>query len=80
MIRTITMLSAAFCLTACGVTATPVSGPSGGTSYSMVCQGMGRTKEACYQKAGEICPQGYNIEDSSTGALAQQNTLLITCR
>lgn len=56
----------------------------------MRCSGMGRSLEACYQKAGEICPSGYSIVDRSTGAIgvptsggmmiAPQNTLAIECK
>lgn len=38
-------------------------GPNGKTAYSMRCSGMGRTIEDCYQKAGEVCPDGYTILD-----------------
>jgi hypothetical protein len=36
-------------------------GPNGKTAYSMECSGMGRTLDACFQKAGEVCPRGYQI-------------------
>ena len=36
-------------------------GPNGGTAYYMKCSGAGRTMGACYKKAGELCPIGYNI-------------------
>ena len=58
--RTLLTLSA-FALAACaGIQPKPFVGPNGKTAYSMHCSGMGRTLEACYQKAGEICPAGYN--------------------
>lgn len=47
----------------------PFSGPSGKQAYSMRCSGMGRTLDACYRKAGEICPAGYNIVDQRTGTV-----------
>jgi hypothetical protein len=37
------------------------SGPNGRTAYYMKCSGMGRTMDACYKKAGELCPSGYSI-------------------
>lgn len=43
---------------------TPFKGPNGGTAYAMKCSGFGRTLDACYQKAGEVCPSGYTIIDS----------------
>ena len=45
-------------------------GPNGGTAYSMRCSGMGRTLDACYKKAGEVCPQGYTIIDRASGIVA----------
>jgi len=45
-------------------------GPNGKTAYSMHCSGMGRTLEACYQKAGEICAAGYSIINSTSGTVA----------
>ena len=41
-------------------------GPNGRPAYSMKCSGLGRTIEACYQKAGEICPNGYAIIDKTS--------------
>ncbi len=31
---------------------------------------MGRTLDACYMKAGELCPSGYNILDRASGTVA----------
>jgi hypothetical protein len=45
-------------------------GPNGKTAYSMKCSGMGRTLDACYKKAGEVCPDGYNIIDRASGTVA----------
>ena len=45
-------------------------GPNGKTAYSMRCSGMGRTLDACYKKAGEICPSGYTIIDRASGTVA----------
>jgi hypothetical protein len=56
----------------------------------MRCSGMGRTLEMCYQKAGEVCPNGYSIvgQNSSTIAVpvngsimvAPQHNLSIECK
>lgn len=68
--RTLLTLGA-FALAACaGIQPKPFVGPNGKTAYSMHCSGMGRTLEACYQKAGEICPAGYNIINSTSGTVA----------
>lgn len=70
----------------------PVSfkGPNGKQAYTMRCSGMGRTLEMCYQKAGEVCPNGYNIvgQNSSIVAVpvngsfmaAPQHNLSIECK
>ena len=70
----------------------PVSfkGPNGNQGYTMRCSGMGRTLEMCYQKAGVVCPSGYNIvgQNSSTIAVpvngsiivAPQHNLSIECK
>jgi hypothetical protein len=39
---------------------------------------MGRSMEECYQRAGEVCPSGYNIIDNSSGTVAMmtQGTMI----
>lgn len=44
-----------------GVEPKEITGPSGGKAYSMECSGFPRTPEKCWQKASEICPDGYDI-------------------
>ena len=36
----------------------------------MRCSGMGRTLDACYKKAEEVCPSGYTIVDRASGTVA----------
>lgn len=36
-------------------------GPNKGVAYTMECSGQGRTLDACYKKAGEVCPDGYTL-------------------
>ena len=48
-------------------------GPNGKTAYNMRCSGMGRTMDKCYQKAGEICRNGYNIIDISSSSFTTPN-------
>jgi hypothetical protein len=66
-------------------------GPNSKTAYFMKCSGMGRTLEACYKKAGEVCPGGYNIIDRVTGTvgvpmqgggtiMAPEHSLAIECK
>jgi hypothetical protein len=69
---------------------TPFRGPDGKQAYSMKCSGFGRTLDACYQKAGEVCPSGYSIVDRSSGTvgfmnqgnmmMAPQHGLVIQCK
>lgn len=65
-------------------------GPNGKAAYSMRCSGMGRTLDACYQKAGEVCSSGYAIIDRASGTvgipmnggtmMAMQHNLAIECK
>ncbi len=76
-----------------GVTVNPQQfvGPSGKTSYAMRCSGFGRTWADCYQSAGLLCPNGYNIVDQASGTIAvpvsgggflaaPKQTLVIECK
>jgi hypothetical protein len=78
------VVAAPLLLTACAsIQPQQFVGPSGKVGYSMRCSGMGRTLEACYQKAGEMCPRGYSIVErgSSVASIPQaNNTPLITTR
>ena len=68
----------------------PFKGPDGKQAYSMRCSGMGRSLDACYQKAGEVCSAGYSIVDRPSGTvgfmnqgtmmMAPQNGLVIQCK
>jgi len=87
----IALASVSLLLVSCA-TIDPITlkGPNGNQGYSMRCSGMGRTLEMCYQKAGEVCPKGYNImrQDNSTVAVpingsiiaAPQRNLTIECK
>lgn len=65
-------------------------GPSGKAAYSMKCSGFGRTLDACYKKAGELCPSGYTVVDRASGMVAvptsggimaaPQHNLAIECK
>lgn len=65
-------------------------GPNSKAAYSMKCSGMGRTLDACYKKAGELCPGGYNIVDRASGAvgvpmnggtmMSTQHNIAIECK
>ena len=71
MIKRTLLTLGALALAGCaGIEPKPFVGPNGKTAYFMHCSGMGRTLEACYQKAGEICPGGYTIVNSTSGTVA----------
>lgn len=89
--KKITSVLFLFLLSACAaITPKQFIGPSGKTAYSMRCSGMGRTLDACYQKAGEVCPNGYTIIDRASGTVAvpvngsimaaPQHNLAIECK
>ncbi len=59
---------------------TPFNGPNGKQSYSMQCNGMGRTMDACYQKAGEVCPAGYSIIERSSSMVGYMNQGIMMMR
>jgi hypothetical protein len=59
----------AFGLGACGATSTLV-GPG---AYSIECK---RNRGECYQEAGRVCPQGFDVRDGSeqNGVYVQSQT------
>ena len=64
------LAAVSFLLTACAaIEPKQFVGPNSKTAYSMKCSGMGRTLDACYKKAGEVCPGGYNIIDRASGTV-----------
>jgi hypothetical protein len=56
----------------------------------MRCSGMGRTMEACYEKAGTLCANGYTVIGQTSGTIivptangiigAPEHTLAIECK
>jgi hypothetical protein len=62
----------AFCLAlcSCGATSEQIRGPDGHLWWSISCR---RSQENCLEEAGDLCPKGYVVADSSggiTGAVA----------
>jgi len=53
-----------------------MQGPSGGTAYFIKC-GSARV-DACYQKASNVCPNGYTFADRQANPDA--NTMLVECK
>jgi hypothetical protein len=79
----LSLLAVSFGLIGCmSISPTSFKGPNGKQAYSMMCSGMGRTMDACYQKAGEVCPNGYNVMDRSSGTVGfmNQGTLMMAPR
>jgi hypothetical protein len=58
-----------------GVNPQVVTGPDGKQAYAMQCSGDGRSLEACYEKAGYLCPWGYDVVDGPAGG-----ALVIRCK
>ena len=70
MKKAVSILVAVFLTSCAAIEPKQFVGPNGKTAYSMRCSGMGRTLDACYQKAGELCPNGYTIIDRASGTVA----------
>ena len=58
------------------------TGPGGRTAYSMVCNGIGQTLDACYQRADALCPGGYDVLNLVTLAIGgnPRESLSIECK
>lgn len=62
------------------------NGPNGRPAYSMGCSGIGRSPEACFKRAGELCQAGYSIISNDTqymawgGQLIPRNTIAVECK
>lgn len=78
--RLLIMLGVAAALSGCAAQIEPRKfvGPNGREAYVMRCSGMMRTLEACYIKAGEVCPSGYSVvsQDSSTVIVPTSNGMI----
>lgn len=70
------------------VSVSQVNGPNGRPAYSLYC---GTHASACYQKAGELCPHGYQMLDHTDGMAivptangsvvgGSQRTVLVECK
>lgn len=56
---------------------TPVMGPSGKTNHSIRCGAA--LINACYEKAAELCPKGYDVVDRPT-RMVGPNLMMIECK
>ena len=69
--------------------------PSGQHGYTINCSGAAMTWANCYEKAGDTCPQGYDVAEKSDehggpvvaanryglfGAPVMDRTMLIQCK
>jgi hypothetical protein len=88
MTRLLGVLSAAslaVSLVAC-VSVTPVRGPDGETAHLIKCP----TTDACYERAAEICPEGYVIRSNGStvsgsvaggsGVVSSTSEVLVSCK
>lgn len=75
-------------ISACGASATQVTGPDGEKNwYAITCR---RNQSNCIEKAGELCPSGYETESSNgrtqlvvtntTIGEAYNGEMLVKCR
>ena len=57
------------------------TGPNGRPAYGMVCNGIGQSLEACYKRAGELCPNGYEVLNLVTLAIGgnPRQSLSVEC-
>jgi len=69
-------ITCAILLLAACTTSKRMQGPSGGTAYFIKC-GSARV-DACYQKASNVCPNGYTFADRQANPDA--NTMLVECK
>lgn len=68
--------------------------PDGHQGYAVSCNGSMNSTGSCYEKAGQMCPTGYNIHDGGSesrnfivasggglaGGTATNRHLIISCR
>lgn len=55
-----------------------VHGPAGKTAHSIRCGSA--VIEACYEKAAQLCPTGYDIVDRPMPAVGMPTQMLVTCK
>lgn len=85
--KRIYLVSLVLLVAGCGATATKIVAPSGKAGYSLNC---GSKLDNCYEKAGELCPNGYTMINQSSGTvgvpfqggmvIAPQHGMAIECR
>lgn len=66
MMRKLIVIMAVLMVGCASIVPSQFVGPNGKTAYSMECGGQ---LDACYKKAGELCPSGYLIVNSASGTV-----------
>ena len=85
--RRFILIAAFFALTGCA-TSTKAQGPDGRVAHVIKCEGG---IEYCWQKAGELCPSGYDVLGSNSSAVGvpmstggtivtSQQSLVVSCK
>lgn len=69
-----TVFVSAVVLAGC-VSSKTVTGPSGGDAHYIRCGAA--SLDACYDQAGQLCPSGFDVIDSSERG---RNTIIVECR
>ena len=67
----LTIIAAAALLSACA-TSRPTVGPSGRAAHSITCGAA--MQHQCWEKAGEVCPTGYDVVTAGGGQYLGQVT------
>jgi len=67
-------------LPGCAITATQIYGRDGNPYQYIECRGIWRTLEDCYQKASQVCPSGYRIENDAAPRDAYNASLIVRCK
>ena len=73
-------LASAVALSGCAVTATQIYGRDGLPYQYVECRGLWRTLEDCYQKASQVCPSGYRIDNDAAPRDAYNSSLIVRCK
>ena len=68
--RSFALLSLVLVTSCASVEPKPFRGPNGNAAYWMECSGMGRTLDACYKKADELCQRRWVFVDMVTEIVA----------
>jgi hypothetical protein len=67
-------------LPGCAITSTQIYGRDGSPYQYIECRGIWRTLEDCYQKANQVCPSGYRIENDAAPRDAYNSSLIVRCK